>query len=88
VKDLGIRGQDACATGTPPKRYPAGRRCEREGCGTVLSIYNRTAWCWQHDPAKHRRIERRVLLLDEAPHILLEEADRMVERLILQSSRT
>jgi hypothetical protein len=28
-----------------PRIYPAGRHCEREGCETVLSIYNPGALC-------------------------------------------
>lgn len=31
-----------------PRTYPAGRRCEREGCETVLSIYNAGTSCRAH----------------------------------------
>ena len=31
-----------------PRTYPAGRRCEREGCDTILSIYNDGTRCRAH----------------------------------------
>lgn len=31
-----------------PRTYPAGRRCEREGCDTVLSVYNPEPTCRAH----------------------------------------
>ena len=30
--------------------YPSGRRCESDGCGTILSIYNPSTFCAQHEP--------------------------------------
>ena len=44
--------------------HPQGRVCQHEQCSTVLSIYNATGWCWQHEephafvlqaPRKRRR---------------------------------
>jgi hypothetical protein len=32
------------------RRYPPGRICELEGCGTWLSIYNGSEFCWVHAP--------------------------------------
>jgi hypothetical protein len=34
------------------RRGQAGRICAEEGCDTRLSIYNRAARCWQHEPAR------------------------------------
>jgi hypothetical protein len=30
--------------------YAAGRTCSEPGCSTKLSIYNRSEFCWQHEP--------------------------------------
>ena len=60
-----IQGQDACAGGTPPRRYARGRVCVEEDCETVLSVYNRSAYCWQHDPKVfvNRAPRKRVFVL-------------------------
>jgi hypothetical protein len=29
--------------------HETGRVCANEDCATVLSIYNSTGWCWQHE---------------------------------------
>jgi hypothetical protein len=34
------------------RTFPKGRVCAAEGCGTVLSIYNRSEFCWQHEPVR------------------------------------
>ncbi len=34
--------------GAPPRTYPAGRHCERDGCGTLLYIYNARRRCRAH----------------------------------------
>jgi len=32
------------------RTYPPGRICEMKGCGTWLSIYNGSEFCWVHAP--------------------------------------
>jgi hypothetical protein len=32
------------------RKYKPGRVCAADGCGTVLSVYNRWQFCWQHEP--------------------------------------
>lgn len=32
------------------RAFKAGRLCKEQGCGTVLSIYNRGKYCYQHEP--------------------------------------
>ena len=32
------------------RRYPAGRICAHDGCGTPLSVYNSEAYCYPHRP--------------------------------------
>jgi hypothetical protein len=34
------------------RTYPDGRVCAQEGCGTRLSVYNRSSMCWQHEPVR------------------------------------
>lgn len=32
------------------RAFTAGRICREEGCETVLSIYNKGKYCYQHEP--------------------------------------
>ena len=34
------------------RTYPPGRVCAELGCGTRLSVYNRSDRCWQHEPVR------------------------------------
>ena len=34
------------------RRFRPDRICEEPGCGTILSIYNDAARCWQHTPIR------------------------------------
>ncbi len=34
----------------PNRAYSKGRVCAAPGCGTLLSVYNRWQYCWQHEP--------------------------------------
>jgi hypothetical protein len=44
-----VRGRMAGA-GTPSGAvHPSGRICADDACTTVLSVYNPTGWCWQHE---------------------------------------
>lgn len=45
-----VKGGPVGPLGRPPRRYAAGRICVVEECETVLSVYNRSAFCWSHDP--------------------------------------
>jgi hypothetical protein len=52
---VSVPGAGAHWSGLNPNRqYPAGRTCEVEGCGTILSRYNRDLRCSihriEHDP--------------------------------------
>lgn len=44
---MSVRARMAIAE-RAPRTYSAGRRCEREGCGTILSIYNPGTRCRVH----------------------------------------
>lgn len=43
-----LTGTLAGRTARPNAVYGRGRRCEVEGCTTVISIYNPEAICWSH----------------------------------------
>ena len=34
------------------RTYADGRTCAELGCTTRLSIYNRSNFCWQHEPVR------------------------------------
>jgi len=48
---LELRGQPILAS-RPNRAYPAGRECAADGCGTRLSSYNGSRFCWQHEPVR------------------------------------
>lgn len=53
-----IRFGAGCALDTGSGRvraFQADRRCREEGCATVLSIYNPSAYCSVHDRPQHGR---------------------------------
>ena len=58
-------------SGIRPRTYAAGRVCGAHGCRTVLSRYNRTELCWQHEPrrlataVRGRRPEDAIEVLDD-----------------------
>ena len=52
-----MRDETLSLRGTPVRPLPrrnrvwvAGRVCAEEGCITQLSIYNRSEFCWAHEP--------------------------------------
>jgi hypothetical protein len=34
------------------RTYGSGRTCAEPGCTTRLSMYNRSTFCWQHEPVR------------------------------------
>ncbi|ACU54821.1 hypothetical protein Afer_1916 [Acidimicrobium ferrooxidans DSM 10331] len=38
------------ATGHAPRTYQRGRVCKEPGCTTTLSIYNKSKYCYAHQP--------------------------------------
>ena len=41
---------------TLPRRnrvFGPGRRCAEEGCITEISIYNKSKYCWAHEPVRY-----------------------------------
>jgi hypothetical protein len=50
---LSLRG--APVRGLPRRNrvFGAGRRCAEEGCITEISIYNKSKFCWAHEPVRY-----------------------------------
>jgi hypothetical protein len=44
-----IRSMRVGVDRTQVQRFDAGRVCEALGCVTVLSVYNASPFCWQHE---------------------------------------
>jgi hypothetical protein len=44
-----LRGRMAPSDIRSNRVHETGRVCAHDGCATVLSIYNSTGWCWQHE---------------------------------------
>ena len=43
------------------RAFKAGRVCGEEGCETVLSIYNKGKYCYQHEPMSTPRTRGRKI---------------------------
>jgi hypothetical protein len=57
--DLSIGGQAFTTYGRPSKKFPEGRICGETDCGTMLSIYNESEFCYQHDAGSAPRLRGR-----------------------------
>jgi len=44
--------------GKPPRRFDAGRACRR--CGTPLSVYNSSVYCYIHQPVRYPFLRRAI----------------------------
>ena len=45
-----LRGATVRPLPRPNRVWAGGRVCAEEGCNTTLSIYNRSKFCWAHEP--------------------------------------
>jgi hypothetical protein len=52
LDQLRMAGSRPGSAGSRPRTYADGRICGVRGCETVLSRYNRTELCWQHEPRR------------------------------------
>ena len=58
-------------SGPPVQSFPSKRICVVEGCATMLSIYNGTAFCSLHEPIGRWAVDHGALRLPAAaigPH--------------------
>ena len=47
---LSLRGVPVRALPRRNRVWGPGRVCAQDGCITTLSIYNRSKYCWNHEP--------------------------------------
>jgi hypothetical protein len=50
---LSLRGEPVRTLPRKNRTWATGRACEEPGCPTRLSIYNRSKYCWAHDPVRY-----------------------------------
>lgn len=49
-ESLSLRGTSVRALPRRNRVWGPGRECAQDGCITTLSIYNRSKYCWHHEP--------------------------------------
>jgi hypothetical protein len=54
---LSLRGETVRPLPRRNRQWKAGRVCAEVGCMTTLSIYNRSRFCWAHEP-EHAYVAR------------------------------
>ncbi len=52
-ESLSLRGATVQPLPRRNRQWKAGRRCAEPGCETTLSIYNKSKYCWTHDPVRY-----------------------------------
>jgi len=52
MREEGLPLRGAPVRALPPRNrvWSSGRRCAEQGCITQISIYNRSRYCWAHEP--------------------------------------
>ena len=55
MTDYQLAGRMVRGIRRPSRRYPEGRVCVQDGCRTVLSVYNPSRFCSQHETARLNR---------------------------------
>lgn len=63
--EYAIRGQRAQGLPRASRKSPRGRVCAVDGCGTLLSTYNRRDKCWVHADLKVPRLRGRKPLVQD-----------------------
>jgi len=48
-----MKGATVRALPRPNRTWGRGRKCAEAGCSTKLSIYNRSSYCWAHEPVHY-----------------------------------
>jgi hypothetical protein len=56
---LTMRGAPVRALPRANRTWSSGRVCDTEGCATKLSIYNKSPYCWVHEPIKYQLVRGR-----------------------------
>jgi hypothetical protein len=50
---LSLRGAPVRSLPRRNRVWAAGRQCAEEGCITEISMYNRSKYCWAHEPVRY-----------------------------------
>jgi hypothetical protein len=50
---LTFRGASVRPLPRKNRQWSSGRTCAEDGCPTELSIYNRSKYCWAHEPVHY-----------------------------------
>jgi hypothetical protein len=50
---LKLRGASVQSLPRRNRVWSRGRTCVEEGCITKISIYNKSKYCWTHDPVRY-----------------------------------
>jgi hypothetical protein len=50
---LQLRGAAVRSLPRRNRTWAKDRVCAEDGCGTVISIYNRSTYCWAHEPVHY-----------------------------------
>lgn len=52
-QSLTLRGVSVQPLPRRNRTWSAGRTCAHEGCITKISIYNKSSYCWMHEPVHY-----------------------------------
>jgi len=52
-ESLSMRGAAVRALPRRNRRWSEGRTCAEDGCITRISIYNKSKYCWSHEPVRY-----------------------------------
>jgi len=55
MTEISLTGRPVRGMMRPSRRFAKGRVCVYDGCGTVLSVYNPTRFCSQHETTQLNR---------------------------------
>ena len=56
-----LKGRRLAGGTRAPKTYSTERSCDKQGCDTRLSRYNRREFCYAHAPTKYPRLRGRIV---------------------------
>ena len=52
-ESLALRGATVRPLPRKNRTWSIGRTCAEDGCITRISMYNRSTYCWAHDPVRY-----------------------------------
>ena len=68
------------STSRPPQRFGEGRVCSDPCCSTLLSTYNPSPFCWQHEAPRPSLVRADRTVPDDGPVLVaLDDLTGMLE---------